>query len=40
VEYFDAHQVAIPNGYWVDEVAREQVASAIWDWAHGRREAA
>jgi dTDP-4-amino-4,6-dideoxygalactose transaminase len=40
VEYFDAHQVAIPSGYWVDEVAREQVVSAIWDWAHGRREAA
>jgi dTDP-4-amino-4,6-dideoxygalactose transaminase len=40
VDYFDAHQVAIPNGYWVGEREREQVASAIHDWAHGRREAA
>jgi dTDP-4-amino-4,6-dideoxygalactose transaminase len=40
VEYFDAHQINIPAGWWVSEQDREYVAAVITDWAHGRREAA
>lgn len=40
VDHYDAHVVAIPVGWWIDEAAREKVAGAVIEWAHGRREAA
>jgi dTDP-4-amino-4,6-dideoxygalactose transaminase len=41
VDDFDAHQVAIPNGWWVGEEERQHIAAAIYDWAEqrGRRAA-
>lgn len=33
VDHFDAHQIAIPNGWWVTERDRERIASAIWEWS-------
>jgi len=29
-DYFDAHQLSIPVGWWVSEQDREQVAEAVW----------
>jgi dTDP-4-amino-4,6-dideoxygalactose transaminase len=40
VDHFDAHQVAIPNGFWVDDAAREHIANTVLEWAYGRREGA
>lgn len=37
VDYFDAHQVAIPSGWWVGEEERQHVASAITEWAYARK---
>ena len=33
VEQFDAHQLSIPCGWWVSPAEREQIASAIIEWA-------
>lgn len=32
VDYFDAHQVSIPCGWWVTEAEREEIADAIVAW--------
>lgn len=37
VDFFDAHQVAIPNGFWVGEEERQHIVSAIWEWAESRK---
>lgn len=36
VDHFDAHQVAIPNGWWVGEEERQHIAAAIYAWAEER----
>ena len=33
VDYFDAHQVAIPVGWWVGDNDRSRVAEAVRDWS-------
>ena len=35
VDWFDAHQVAIPCGWWLTQDELEQVATAVVDWATG-----
>lgn len=36
VDYFDAHQVSIPVGWWVTEEQREYIAAVVTAWAMGR----
>jgi perosamine synthetase len=40
VDYFDSHQLNIPNGFWVTEEEREHIAGHITDWALRRSEVA
>jgi dTDP-4-amino-4,6-dideoxygalactose transaminase len=36
VGYFDAHQVAIPVGWWLGDLEREQIAEGVRAWSHSR----
>lgn len=36
VDYFDGHQVAIPVGWWIGDLEREQVAESVRAWSHSR----
>lgn len=36
VDYFDSHQVAIPVGWWLGDLEREQVAEGVHAWSHSR----
>lgn len=36
VDYFDGHQVAIPVGWWLGDLEREQVAEGVRAWSHSR----
>ncbi len=40
VDYFDTHQLNIPNGFWVTEEQRAHIAGHIADWAIRRSEVA
>jgi dTDP-4-amino-4,6-dideoxygalactose transaminase len=35
-DHFDAHQVSIPNGWWLSPEQREYVANVVLDWATKR----
>lgn len=37
VDYYDEHQCAVPNGWWLSHQQREYIASAIIDWGYQRR---
>lgn len=37
VDFYDAHQCAVPNGFWITEAEREHIAGAIIDWAYRTR---
>jgi dTDP-4-amino-4,6-dideoxygalactose transaminase len=37
VDYYDAQQCAVPNGWWITDQERERVAGAIIDWAYQPR---
>jgi len=38
VDYFDAHQVSVPNGWWLSAADREHVANVVLDWAYASRQ--
>jgi dTDP-4-amino-4,6-dideoxygalactose transaminase len=37
VDYFAAHEVAIPNGWWITGQEREHIASTVMEWAQSRQ---
>jgi dTDP-4-amino-4,6-dideoxygalactose transaminase len=36
VEHFDGHQAAIPVGWWISDLEREQIAEGVRAWSHSR----
>jgi hypothetical protein len=36
VDQFEAHELAIPVGWWVTDQEREHIAATVLAWAHSR----
>lgn len=40
VDYFDAHQLSIPTGFWITDQDRDHIAGAVLEWAHAQSRSA